>query len=49
MRLSFMPGQRMQMSGGDDVERRADGADAAEQDGEGPVVGAVAGREDAGR
>ena len=32
--------------GGDDVERGADGADAAEEDGEGPIVGAVAGRED---
>ena len=34
--------------GGDDVHRGADGTDAGEQDGEGPVVGAVAGRKNAG-
>ena len=32
--------------GGHDVERGADGADAAQQNAERPVVGAVAGRED---
>ena len=35
--------------GGDDVESGSDRADAAEKDGERPVVGAVAGREDFGR
>ena len=34
--------------GGDDVQRGADAADAADEDAERPVVGGVAGREDAG-
>ena len=37
-----MPGQRMHRIGGDDVDGGADAAEAGDEDGERPVVGAVA-------